>query len=255
MNRWSLLQARKYGVILIAGAAGIGMFVTEFQRIRALPPSILNYGYLSCFAIVGVLIFAWIMVTEYEIGLSVWLYPKRTRIPSGTIQTAQVMLIGLVLVALFYAARDALLFSASFAVYSSIICLLNFRMNTHEMPPLFADTREHLAENPEHWSQEIIKLRLDAVTELDSYFLGRPHTPRHIIILDAAFLACLIALYGQLKNSPVWSLVAYVLTFVTILVSELVIFYWRNARDSKLKPIDELLRGKGHDIGKVLTAA
>lgn len=227
------------------------MFVSEFHRIRALPPSILNYGYLSCFVIVAALIFAWIWVTEYELGLDVWLYPKKKRIPSGTKETAQVLLLGLALVALFYAARDALLFAGAFTVYSSVVCLAVFRMNTLELPPLFADSCEHLNENPKSWSHEITRLRLEAISVLDSYFLKRPHTPRHVLILDAAFVACLIALYGQLRNRPEWGLAAYALTFSTILVSECVIFSWRIARDNKLRQIDEWLCSMGHDIERL----
>jgi hypothetical protein len=251
MTTWNLRQARKYGVALLAAAAGVGIFISEIHRIIELPPSILNYGYLSCFFIVGALVIGWIWATDYELGLEVWLYPKKKRIPSGTKETAQVILIGLVLIALFYSARNPLLFSGAFTVYSSVVCLLVFRMNTLEIPPLFADSLEHLYENPENWSEEIIRLRIEAISILDLYFLRQPHTPRHILILDAAFVACLIALYGQLKNSHEWGFTAYAIIFSNILVSEIVIFSWRIARDKKLKQIDESLRNLGHDIEKM----
>jgi hypothetical protein len=250
-RRWNLRRARKYGVALIAASAGIGMFISEFQRIRTLPPSILNYGYLSCFIIVAALIFCWIWVTEYELDLDIWLYLKKKRIPSGTKETAQVILLGLVLVALFYTARDALLFSGVFSVYSTVVCLLVFHMNTVELPPLCADSREHLNQNPENWGEEITIQRLEAISVLESYFLRRPHTPRHVLILDAAFIACLMALFGELRASPEWQLAAYALIFSTILVSELVIFSWRINRDKKLRQIDELLCSKGHDVEKL----
>lgn len=251
MERFNLKQARKYGVALIVASAGVGMFVSEFQRIRALPPSIENYGYLACFIMVAVLIFAWIWVTEYELGLDAWLYPKRKRIPSGTKETAQIMLLGVALVALFYSARSPMFLSVAVAAYSTIVCLLVFRMNTLELPPLFSESREHLTQNPEGWSDDVVKLRLDAVLVLESYFLRRPHTPRHVIILNVAFLGCLAALCARLKGSPEWALVSYGITFVTILVSEIVIFAWRIDRDNKLRPIDEKLRDLGHDIEKL----
>jgi len=248
MSTWNLRQVRKYGVALIAASAGVGIFISEIQRIRALPPSLLNYGYLACFVIVGGLIFAWIWATEYELGLEIWLYPKEKRIPSGTKETVQVLLLGVALVALFYTARNAFLFSCAFTAYSSIVCLAVFNMNTVELPPLLADSQEHLNENPENWSQEIKRLRIEALSVLESYFLKRPHTPRHVYILNAAFIACLTALYGQLRNITEWGLAAYALTFFTILVSEIVIFSWRVDRDKKLRKIDESLRKNGYDI-------
>ena len=251
MERFNLKQARKYGVALIAASAGVGMLVSEFHRIRALPASVENYGYLACFIIVAVLIFAWVWVTEYELGLDVWLCPKRKRIHSGTIETAQVMLLGVVLVALLYAARDPLLFSLAFLVYSSIVCLLVFRMNTLELPVLFSDSRDRLIENPDKWSKEIVKLRAEAISILETYFVGRPHTPRHVIILDAAFLGCMTALYGKLKGQPEFKLASYSIAFATILISEIAIFAWRIDRDNKLRSIDERLRELGHDMEKL----
>ncbi len=197
------------------------------------------------------LIYSWMWATEYELALAAWLYPDKKCIPSGTKETVQVMILGIVLVTLFYSTRDALMFSVVFTVYSTVVCLLVYLMNKVEIPPLFKDSIDHLNDNPENWGKEIIDLRQNAISILDSYFLRRPHTPRHILILLTSFVSLLLALYGELRGYPNLLLLAYALIFITILVSEIVIFYWRNKRDSELRPIYESLKSKNHDIYKL----
>ena len=88
-----IITARKWAVGLISTLLGVGMFISEIQRLRTLPTDIMNYVYLALFVVTGVLIFLWIWATQKELDLLFeYLDPQRYTPPSTAKETFLILL-------------------------------------------------------------------------------------------------------------------------------------------------------------------
>jgi len=243
-----LATARKYAVALITGAFGIGLFISEIQRIWKLPHCFFSWAYIALFVLVGLLVFVWIWATQKELDLLLeWLEPKSYVPPSSMKETAMIVGEGVVLTALFFTARDPCVFSIVFTAYSLLVMVSVMHLN-RELRLAFADTEEHLAKTTESERNPLVGLQLEGLGVLCEYFLGRPHTLRHIVILLVSVLGVGLSAWWWLSDAQALGIASYSLFFTLILVSEVVIAQWRNYRDAKLRIVISKMHKVQYDL-------
>lgn len=242
-----LILTRNWAICTISALLGLGLFVSEIQRIRALVPDLMNYLYLGLVATTGVLIFAWIWSTQKELDLLFeWLDPERYAPPSSLLETMLILFIGIVLTALVYAARDPFAYATIFCLYSIVMVPTCFYMN-REIKQAIDKSKIRLQEDTLVPNlAERAKLFTQGVNVLEAYFLGRPMILRLLLILMASGLGWALAFCWRVRNNRPCGLLSYVIFLATILFSESVIGRWRCIRDRQLRGIEselsELLR-------------
>lgn len=238
-----ITNARNWAIGIVTALLGVELFVSEIKRIRGLQPDPMNYAYLALLLLTGVLIFLWIWATQKELNLLFdWLDPERYVPPSSLKETLLILFFGIVLTSLLFAARDPLLYGLVFTLYSVILILsttyLNKEIKTaidHSKIRIDEDTK-----NPTLAAKAV--LYRAAIDVLQSYFLERPMILRLVLILFTSIIGVGIALYWKISSTTLCGLSAYIIFFVLILVSEIVINWWRYIRDGRLREIDtELL--------------
>lgn len=246
-----IITARDWAVGIIGSLVGIGLFISEYARIKALAPALINYAYLLLFVIVGLLIFLWIWATKKELYLLLrWLDPVDYSPPSSLRETATILGLALVLVALLFASRDPFLFGLAFTVYN-VATLFAYRYAAQQIAIAIKSSKDRLVRDrasPELTDRtQVISSALDA---LHSYFIDCPQTPRHAVIAFVSLFGVGLATYWKTTKNDVWGLLAYAVFLAVIIVSEAVIFLWRDERDRKLRLSDarfrEMSRSKGN---------
>lgn len=65
----AIMQARQWGLGIFTASIGLGLLVSEIQRVKATIHSPQTIGYLTLFGITGILIFLWIWATSKELDL------------------------------------------------------------------------------------------------------------------------------------------------------------------------------------------
>jgi hypothetical protein len=93
----------------------------------------------------------------------------------------------------------------------------------------------------------IAKLHKKAIRQIEHYYFVRPHDLRRFIVFFAMGIACWLAFRGS--NGDIFEKLAYGLSIVTVTVSEIVIGYWRQARDNGLRAIETSLAKTRRQIG------
>ena len=79
-----IISARSWAVGLITTVLGVGLFLSEVDRIRHMTPSAMSYAYLVLLAVTGCLIFLWIWATQKELDMLFrWLDPQHYEPPSS----------------------------------------------------------------------------------------------------------------------------------------------------------------------------
>lgn len=121
-----IINARKWGIGLITSFLGLGMFISEIQRIKEIILNPSSLAYLTLFISTGSLVFLWIWVAHKELDLCFnWLDPQRYKPPSSLKETAMIISCGIILSLLFFAARDPLFYSIIFTIYSVTVTFTN----------------------------------------------------------------------------------------------------------------------------------
>jgi len=233
-----IINARNWAIGLIFGAIGLGWFAREAQRIYSLPFDVLNFASLALCILTGLLIFLWIWATQRELNwLFQWLDPERYEPPTNLKETAIILGLGVLLVGLVFASQNPLLYGCIFTAYS-LANIFSVRYLNSELKKVFAKSINRINEETNDAKLlEKNKTYLTGIEILEFYFIKRPQIRRLIFILIFSLFGLALSIYWQIKKIPLLGIGAYFIFFFTILVSEIVIYRWRNIRDNELKPL------------------
>ena len=229
-----LISARKNAISGVTAVLGVTLFVQEVQRIRDLPFSLVNYEYLVLLAVTGALVFLWIWGSEELEMLSRWLDPDEFPVPSSFNQLAMIMGLAFVLVCLFLAARDIRWYTSLFLLYM-IVDFLLLRYVHGVIRRAIDGSYRRLRED----RSSTAELYAKAIEQIEHYYFVRPHDLRRFVVFFAMGIACWLAFRGS--NDDIYVKLAYGLSIVTVAASEIVIGYWRQARDNGLRAVEATL--------------
>jgi hypothetical protein len=234
----SLNEARTMGFKLIIGMAGVGMLLSEIQRLRASLYNSMTLAYLALFVIVGILLWLWSWATKKDLELlTEWLDPKEYAAPSGLRETLTIMALAVVAVTLLFSTRDPLVFGFVFIIF----CLLAHFAEQEVYREVCVAIQKSKMRLEEDMSVERLQHRSGLFNEglrvLELYFLGRPHNARHWFVLSFAVLGFSSAIVAGITGNKAYGISAYVVYYVVIIVPEVIIYYWRNKRDNSLRII------------------
>jgi hypothetical protein len=231
-----LLRAREYAVSGITAVLGVSLFVQEVQRIRELPFCLVNYEYLALLAVTGALVFLWIWGSEELEMLRRWLDPEEWPASSFS-QLAMIMGLAFALVCLFFASRDIRWYTSLFLLYMMMdFGMLRYvhGMIRHAVDGSYKRVREDRSPTADLYAK--------AIEQIEHYYFVRPHDLRRFVVFFAMGIAWLLAFKGSYDNQgcndDIFVKLAYGLSIVTVTASEIVIGYWRQARDSGLRAVE-----------------
>ena len=233
-----LVRAREYAVSGITAVLGVTLFVQEAQRIREAPFCLVNYEYLALLGVTGALVFLWIWGSEELEMLGRWLDPEEFPVPSSFNQLAMIMGLAFVLVCLFFAARDIRWYTSLFLFYMFLdFVMLRYVHGVirHAVDGSFKRVREDKSPSAELYAK--------AIEQIEHYYFVRPHDLRRIVVFFAMGIAWVLALQGsyhdnQECNDDIFVKLAYGLSIATVAAAEIVIGYWRQARDNALRAVE-----------------
>lgn len=234
-----ITNARNWGIGIVTTSLGLGLFVSEVQRIKAIQPDLLNYAYLALFILTGILIFLWIWATQRELNLLFeWLDPERFVPPSSLKETLMILFFAVLLTALLFAARSPLSYGIILTAYSVILIPSTIYLNT-EIQEAINKSKNRLSEDLENQKLAVqAKLYAAGVEVLETYFIRRPMKLRLIIIMVASAIGLTLAIYWKKSQSRWVGVASYAVFFAIILFSEIVIARWRCIRDRELREIE-----------------
>lgn len=240
-----LLLARKWGIALIGALVGVKLLAAEYSRLKDAIVDPMTWGYLALFAVAGVLIFLWIWASQKEFDLIVtWLDPDCYEPPSSLKETVLILSLAVVLIAMLFAARSPALFGLVFTAYSGANIIATRLFNT-EFATAVAESRRRLDEdlsNPALHGNAI--LYGEGVTILTAYYFGRPQMKRQLVIFTASVAGLAMAIAWWRTGAVALGIASYAVFFGIIVVSEVVIYLWRQTRDGDLRPVLAALRSQ-----------
>lgn len=212
----------------------------------------MDYAYLALFILSGVLIFLWIWSTQKELDLLFeWLDPQRYEPPSSVKETFLIIVLAMLLIGLILASRNPMLFGSVFAAYS-FVALFAGIYRDREISQAIDKSKARVRTDLDSGDQDVKKraeLYLAGINVLDSYFIRNPMTRRSVFVFLSSLLGLTLAISWKVTGSRSAGFLSYLVWFLTISVSEVVIGIWRNTRDTNLRPISadlrELLRSDG----------
>jgi len=251
-----ITNARTWGVGLITALLALGLFISEVRRIRALSLDLINYAYLAVFILSGVLIFLWIWSTEKELDLLFeWLDPQRYEPPSTLKETFLIIALAILLIGLLLASRNPMLFGSVFSAYS-LVALFAGIYRDREIALAIDKSKERLRTDLDLGDQAVKKraeLYMAGINVLDSYFIRNPMALRSALIFLFSLLGLALAIWWRVTGSRSAAFLSYLVFFLIILSSEVVIGVWRNTRDTDLRPIKADLRELRRSEGSILS--
>jgi hypothetical protein len=235
----SLIAFRKWALAIIATFIGSRYLFLEIDKAQNSLFDILTIGHLLVLFMTLILVFLWIWATQKELDLCFyWLDPYRYIPPSNLTETIMILGESILLCLLFWASSDPLFYSIIFTLYSIIITFTN-RYALSEVRTAINSSRTRLAKelnDPE--KRNIIQEYEKGVNILDTYFIQRPWMKRFIIIDIASLLALGLGIAWLITKIKLIGALTYLVIFIIILVSEIVMANWRIIRDNQLRPIE-----------------
>jgi len=81
------------------------------------------------------------------------------------------------------------------------------------------------------------KTYLAGIEILEFYFIKRRQILRLIFIFAFSLVGLVLSIYWEVEKISFVGFTAYFIFFFTILISEIVIYRWRNIRDITLRPL------------------
>lgn len=233
-----IINARNWGIGIITALLGLGLLVSEIQRIRTLQFDIMQYAYLTVFMLTGILIFLWIWSTQKELDLLFeWLDPERYAPPSTIKETFLILFFALILTGMLLASRNPVWYGAIFTTYSSVL-IPSIIYTNKEIARAILNSKQRVERDLGDETLVVkANLYLQGIGILESYFLKRPIVKRLVCILLASLLATGFAVWWHLYGSTTTGTISYALFATIIIVSEILIGYWRCVRDGCLRTI------------------
>lgn len=234
----AIMQARQWGVGIFTASIGLGLLLSEIQRVKATIGSPLTIGYLTLFGITGVLIFLWIWATSKELDLCFeWLDPERYAPPSSIKETMMIVAMALVLSLLLFAARDPFYYGLVYTLYSAML-IYGYCYTKSEIRQAIEASKHRLDGERGGDRPGLAAEYQKGVDVLEKYFLLRPQTTRHVIIMTVSALGFIAAIAWKMNRNDVLGTLSYGLLGSTVVISEIIIAKWRLERDRDLRPIE-----------------
>lgn len=233
-----LINARKWGITMASGLLGLGLFISEFQKMRKTPLDLMNYGYIALFFMTGWLIFSWIWSTQKELDLLFeWLDPERYEPPSSIKETIIILSLALLLVGLLFGCRNPLLYGFVFTIYS-IVDVLAGRKLQAELSEAFDKSKHRARTDLENKKlAEKAKLYLKGLESLEFYFIERYHNRRLVLTLIFSIVGLVLSLCWSATRIMLLGFGSYAIFFVILIISQVIIWHWRIVHDAELRPI------------------
>ncbi|MBN2143834.1 MAG: hypothetical protein JW774_04335 [Candidatus Aureabacteria bacterium] len=234
-----IVNARNWSIGIITALLGLGFFISEIQRIKALNNDPMNWGYLALFILTGILVFLWIWASQKELDLLFdWLDPERYVPPSSLKETIMILWCGAILTALLFSSRDPYMYGIMFFLYSLLI-IPSVKYLNEQIRTAIDKSKARSADDLNDPNQSMkAKLYMEGVDVLHEYFLERPMLKRLIIIAVASAIGLIAGIYWKLSGQKIIGILSYGILFLTIFLSEIVIARWRCIRDDKLRKIE-----------------
>ena len=138
------------------------------------------------------------------------------------------------LVCLFFAARDIRWYTSLFLLYM-IVDFVMLRYVHGVIRHAVDGSRKRVRED----RSPTAELYAKAIEQIEHYYFVRPHDLRRFVVFFAMAIACWLAFQGS--NADIFVKLAYGLSIVTVTASEIVIGYWRQARDNGLRAVEASL--------------
>jgi len=238
-----IINARNWGIGLVTTLLGIGMFISEVERIRMISPNLMNYAYLALFLVCGILIFLWIWSTQKELNLLFeWLDPQQYDPPSSFKETILILSFAVLLIGLLFASRNPLIFGCVFTLYN-FAQIFAGKYLMRELGLAIQKSRERLkADFESEKLRERAQFYREGLNILDYYYFKRPQQLRIIGITIFSILGLALAIWWYVSGIILIGFLSYLVFIITITVSEIVIAQWRIIRDNNLRPITAELR-------------
>lgn len=238
-----IINARKLGIYLVTALIGIGMFISEAERILIISPNLMNYAYLGLFLVCGTLIFFWYWSTEKELSLLFeWLDPQKYDPPSSLKETILILSFAVLLIGLLFASRNPVVFGCVFTLYN-FVQIFAGKYLMRELGLAIQKSKERLkADFESEKLKERAQFYREGLSILDYYYFKRPHTLRILSITIFSILGLALAIWWYVSGIILIGFFSYLVYIITVTISEIVIAYWRIIRDNNLRPITAELR-------------
>jgi hypothetical protein len=249
-----LTSAQASAVVLVTALLGLGIFVSEVERLRSLSLSMMDYTYLALFVLTGTLIFLWISASQNDLRLLFdWLDPERYEPPSSFKEGNLIVILAILLIGLLFASRNPVLFGSVFTAYGCFLIFVE-RYIVQEISVAIAKSRLRVKRDmDDERLKERAKLYSAGIEIIESYFIKRPLVLRHILVFVASLVGLGLALWWKATGSPPVGVLSNCVFSLTILASETLIGMWRSQRDRNLRSIRAELREheRGHALEPV----
>jgi hypothetical protein len=234
-----LFILRNWGLGIIAATVGGRYILLEIDKVKNSLFDFLILGHLLVLFMTLILVFLWIWSTQKELDLCLnWLDPDHYIPPTNLIETIMIIGESILLCLLFWASFDPLFYAIIFALYSIIITITN-KYALNEVHKAIKSSRVRLkVEFKENENSKINLEYVKGVDVLERFFILRPWMKRFIIIDIVSLLASGLGITWKITGQKFIGFITYIVIFLTILVSEIVIAKWRIVRDNRLRSIE-----------------
>jgi len=198
-----ITNARKWGVGIITALLGLGLFVSEAERIRSLDFQLIHYMYLSLLLVTGALIFLWIWASQRELDLLFeWLDPEGYVPPSSIKETVLILFFAVTLIAMLFSARNPVVYGIVFTGYCAVQLPAGAYMNREIRKAVQGSMKRVEGDLADPARAPKAALYRDGIEVLETCFLKRPVGLRCVMILLASMIATATAIWGQASDDP-----------------------------------------------------
>lgn len=242
-------RVRKQAVLCLKTVAGLvaaAIVGDELWRMKSLSLVGLPVPYLLLLATSAILLALWLWSTSAELEMLIeWLEPERYRPPASIVEVGVVFYFAVILPLLLFAARNPLAYGLLFTLYSMVLIPSTYYMLREIRKAVAgccgARDRGGAIKRKNLKDQVSLppKLRRQAAAIIRHYYCRRPQVRRQAVILAASCFVTGAAVWGYFARQTWIGAVAQVLFATIILISEVVIGYWRWKRDTDLLPLFE----------------
>lgn len=225
------------------GAVATVVVAKEYLGLFELPPvkSTVDYAAYAALTASVLLVGAWVHFVEQDLHvLNKWVRSRRAIFPTGARQAIQVFGVAVVLTLLpassFRPVEFACLGAALF-----LISIVGFDQIRRNVMRAVTETEQICASDPRH------KRLRDALAVIrwywacqvgDHRFMNRCQQ-RQILLVISFAIAIVAFVMGRWLNQPMLLVAGYVWCASAIIAGEVVMFLWRDQRDTQLHAIEE----------------
>ncbi len=258
-EKWKMKTLEIFQRIAYPSVIGIILLIFRKEQIALLfnfetENYLLNFCSVFLLFIVIFLVFQWIIATSNEFAL----LQRYSRYSPLVKHQSYFIIIGLttLLGVMGYYAKDILIFSCIFTIYSFV----NICGSWVVIPHIISGFEKHIKELYRAYKNREDKIDSALLTIakdyfeskecsmfriIEEYYIFRPVVLRSVVITFISCISLILALIANLgditqitlsaKQRDIFSILAYIIMILNILVSEIIIALWRKERDKKIE--------------------